>query len=163
MADYLAHFELVRKGNDLDDTTAALELATSLRDSAQGVLIHLGPVELANYQTLVTALTNRFEPGNFKEVYRADLKNRVRHHDEKLVDLAADVKKLVQKAYLGESRATTDRIGTESFIDALNDHDMEWAVYKTKRCSLDEALQYAIEYEAFHRSRGSRSPIPAGR
>ena len=72
--DYLVQFELIAEINRWDASTKALELATSLRDSAQGVLADLDDVERREYDCLVDALTSRFEPPNFAEVLGRNLK-----------------------------------------------------------------------------------------
>lgn len=41
----------------------------------------------------------------------------------------------------------------KKFIDALNDHDLEWAVLQGKPHSIEDAIKLALEYEAFKRDR----------
>jgi hypothetical protein len=137
--------------NEWNNNTKALQLVTSLRDSAQGVLADLEEEERRDYQTLVDALTFRFEPPNSVEMYRAELKCRSRQAGEKLCDLAQDIKRLVRRAHRDDPKSTRDRLARDSFLDALNNADLEWSVFKQKPTTVDEALQYAIEYEAFKR------------
>ena len=139
--------------NGWNDDIKALELATSLRDSAQSVLSDLDADGRRNYHSLVAALTTRFEPANFSEVFRAELKYRVRNPGEKLCDLAQDIKRLVRKAYMDDPKTTRDKIARDAFIDSLNDSDMEWSVHQQKPHTIDHALQYAIEYESFQKGR----------
>jgi hypothetical protein len=155
--DYLIQFELVATMNEWNNDMKALQLATSLRDSAQGVLADLEEEERRDYQTLVDALTLRFEPPNSAEMYRAELKCRSRQAGEKLCDLAQDIKRLVRRAHRDDPKSTRDRLARDSFLDALNDADMEWSVFKQKPTTVDEALQYAIEYEAFQKGRNRRT------
>ena len=35
------------------------------------------------------------------------------------------------------------------FIDAINDLELEWFVYQGKPKTIDEAMQLALEFEAF--------------
>lgn len=76
--DFLVHFEMVCEINGWDDITKALELATSLRGSAQAVLSDLRPDLRRSYVHLVAALTSRFQPSNQAELYRAPMKNKSR-------------------------------------------------------------------------------------
>jgi transposase InsO family protein len=155
--DYLVQFDLVAEVNRWSDTEKALELATSLRDTAQGVLAELDINQRRNYQALVAALTNRFEPPNFSEVYRAELKCRTRNQGEKLCDLVHDIKQLVRKAYSSDPTATRDKIARDVFIDSLNDPEMEWSVHQQKPVTVDQALKCAIEYESFQVGRRRRT------
>ena len=44
----------------------------------------------------------------------------------------------------------------DCFIDALNDHNLEWAVLQGKPHSVEDALKLALEYEAFQKGRRGR-------
>lgn len=39
------------------------------------------------------------------------------------------------------------------FINSLNEHELEWFVYQSKHQTVDEAMQLALEYEAFQAGR----------
>ncbi len=154
--DYLVHFEMVSDLNGWDQLTRALELATSLRGQAQSVLSDLTPEERRDFISLVKVLTWRFEPDNLSEIYRAQLKGRERHKDEALPVLCHDLKKLVRKAHPGAPPTFRDTIATDSFIDALGNEELEWAVHQAKPKTIDQALQAALEYEAFQTARRRR-------
>ena len=49
-----------------------------------------------------------------------------------------------------------EQLSKKSFIDALNDHDLEWAVLQGKPFSVEDALKLALEYEAYQRGRLGR-------
>jgi hypothetical protein len=148
---------MVAEINSWSQEDMALELATSLRDTALGVLGDVEVSERRNYNILVLSLTNRFEPPNYAEVYKAELKSRLRSKDENLCVLAQDIKRLIRKAYVGDPKTTRDKLARDAFIDALNEVDMEWEVYQKKPASIDHALQLAMEYEAFNKARRHRT------
>lgn len=50
-----------------------------------------------------------------------------------------------------------DSLGYRCFRDALNDHEMEWAVCQSSSESIEEALNLALKYEAFQMSRRRKS------
>ncbi|MCP3891055.1 MAG: hypothetical protein GY702_19640, partial [Desulfobulbaceae bacterium] len=102
--DYLVHFEMIAEINRWDQDEMALELATSLRDSALSVLSDIDVYDQRNYDVLVRALTNRFEPPNYAEVYKAELKSKVRQKGESLCVLVQDIKRLIRKIYVGDPR-----------------------------------------------------------
>ena len=155
-SDYLVQFELVANLNGWTDDVKALELATSLRDAAQGILADLDVTQLRNYPALAAALTNRFEPPNCAEMFRAELKCRSRSPGERLCDLVQDIKRLVRNAYPDDPKQTRAKLAKDSFVDALNDADMEWSIFQRKPNTVDEALQYAVEYESFQKGRNLR-------
>ena len=139
--------------NGWSDDIKALELATSLRDAAQGTLAHLHDAQLRNYHALVAALTNRFEPPNCAEMFKAELKCRSRNPGERLCDLAQDIKRLVTNAYPDDPKHTRAKLAKDSFMDTLNNADMEWPVSQRRPVTIDEALQYAVEYDSFQKGR----------
>ena len=105
---------------------------------------------------LVRALTTRFEPPNYAEFYKAELKSKVRQKGESLCVLVQDIKRLIRKIYVADPRQTREKLATEAFIDALEDIEMEWEVSKNKPVNIDIALQYAMEFEAFRMARSKR-------
>ena len=158
--DYLVQFDMVAELNPWlnrwDRVTKALELATSLRGGARSVLADLSPEDRNNYESLVAALAARFEPDNQSEVYRAQLKARRRKTGESLTELAQEVRRLTWKAYPSTNAEIREQLASECFIDALNDAELEWAVFQTKPSSLSGAVKAALEYEAFQTGRKRR-------
>ncbi len=154
--DYRVQFELVAEMNGWKQDAMAIQLATSLRGKAQSVLSDLMPEQRRCYFQLTKALSARFEPEDQAEMYRAQLKNRVRKRSEQVPELAQDIQKLVRKAYPTAVADTRDRLSRDNFIDALNDGEIEWAVYQGKPSTLEEAAKLALEFESFrmgHRRR----------
>ncbi len=129
----------------------AMELAVSLRGTAQGVLSDLRPEERKDYRSLVLALSSRFEPDNQAELHRAQLKNRVRNRGEALTELAQDIKRLTRMSYPQANAEIREQLAKEGFLDALCDPDLEWAVHQGKPNTVDEAVRLALEFEAFPR------------
>ena len=146
-------FDMIAALNGWDDHTKALELATSLTGDALAILTDLEPWQRRHYPELVKALVARFEPDNQSEVYRAQLKVKTREGTETLTELAQDIKKLVRKAYPNASLDMREIMAKDSFVDALNNADMEWSVFHGKPQTLCEAVTLALEYEAFHKGR----------
>jgi hypothetical protein len=75
----------------------------------------------------------------------AQVDTRRRKKGESLPELAQDVKRLIRLAHLS---ATYYR----AFWNALNDHDLEWAIVQSTTESIDEALHLAFRYEAYNMS-----------
>ena len=71
--DYLVQFELAAQENGWNQHTRAIRLACSQRGSAQALLNDLTPEIRKKYDRLVNTLTERFEPQNQCEIYKAQL------------------------------------------------------------------------------------------
>jgi hypothetical protein len=147
--DYFVQFEMVAELNRWGEKTKALELATNLRGAAQGILSDLRPEHRMSYRHLISALQARFEPTNQSELYRTQIKNRLRKKDEALTELAQDIKRLVRLAYPDAPNAVREQLARDCFIDALNDSELEWAVFQGKAYTVEEAVRVGLEYEAF--------------
>jgi hypothetical protein len=133
------------------DIEKALELAACLRDAAQGVLSDMRSESRKSYRDLVATWNNRFQPDNQAELYRAQMKNRLRKRAEPLSELSHDVKRLVRFAY--PAAEVREHLARDCFIDSLNNSDMEWAVFQGKPASVDAAMKLAVEFEAFQAGR----------
>lgn len=105
----------------------------------------------AHFTAFTSALAARFEPVQQSELYRAKIKSRVRRRAELTVKLAKDIRKLIRLAYPSAIADVREQLSKDCFIDALNDHDLEWAILQGKPRSVKDALKLALEYEAFQK------------
>ena len=126
-----------------------MELATSLRGAAQTVLSYLRQEQRTNFNQLISALTARFEPTNQTELYHTQIKGPLRKKSESVQELETDIKQLVRRTYPKATNDLKDQIARDCFIDSINDHELEWFVYQGKPKTVDEAMQLALEFEAF--------------
>ncbi|CAC5376490.1 unnamed protein product [Mytilus coruscus] len=151
--DYLVQFELIAAINKWSDIEKALELATSLRGTAQSILTDLRPEMRTNFIQLTAALASRFQPENQAEMYRAQMKSKIRGRTEQIPVLGQDIKRLVRLAYPSAPIEIKEQLACDCFIDSLNDVDMGWAIFQAKAKSINNAIQVALEYEAFQNDR----------
>ena len=151
--DFLVQFELVAQLAGWHPSVMALELAGSLRGTAIAVLSDLQPSERTHYPTLVRALMDRFEPENQKQLYKAQLKSRYRRMDESIPELAQEINRLVRGAYVELPPDLRDGMAKDAFIDALNNRDLELAVFQSQARTLQQAVKVAMEFEAFQSTR----------
>ncbi|XP_045111057.1 uncharacterized protein LOC123504537 [Portunus trituberculatus] len=135
-----------------NDTEKALQLATALRGQAVEVLGHLSPAQRASYQSVAEALKRRFGHHLQAEVYRARLKRRTRGRDETLSQLAQE---LVRRAYPAAPEEMIVVLARDSFVDALNDQQLQIYVKQAHPGDLQVALARALEFEAFMKTSGS--------
>ena len=157
--DYLVHFELIAEINRWNNTEKALELATSLRGDAQGILGDIRAENRHDYEHLVSALKARFQPENQSELYRAQMKGRLRRKNETLSELAQDIKRMIRLGYPNATVEIKEQLARDCFLDSLNDSEMEWTVFQGKPKSIDHALRLALEFEAFQQAR-KRNRVP---
>ena len=99
------------------------------------------------------ALKARFEPENQIQLHRAKLKSIIRRENEPLPQLAQEIGRLVRVANPGVPLEIRENLAKDSFLDALNDRELELSVFQSQPKSLPDALRIALEIEAFHRSR----------
>jgi hypothetical protein len=62
-------------------------------------------------------------------------------------------------AYPSAPTEVREQLARDCFVDSLNEAELEWAIFQGKAKNIDDAVQIALEYEAFQngrRRRGSR-------
>ena len=154
--DYLGLFDLAAFANKWDKQTSAIKLACSLRGSAAALLSDLTPEMKRDYDRLVKALTERFEPENQCDIYKAQMKQRVRKRDEPLTELVQDIKRLTRMAYPSAFLDIRDTLSKDCFIEALNDADMKLFICQKEPETLDDAARIVLKYEVFSQGRRKR-------
>ena len=154
--DYQVQFELIAELNGWNTSTMAIYLAASLSDSAQAVLTDLDANSRRNYKALRDALSLRFGNGEKMEVFRSQLKSRVRGKDESLPELAQSIQRLVRQAYPDAPLSVWEVLAKDHFVDAIPDTDIRWKVLQTRPGTVQEALATATEVEAFQISERQR-------
>lgn len=153
---YSAQFEMLADAQGWDGTKRALQLASALRGQAVEVLGHLTPVQRSSYQCVVGAIQWRFSHQHQAEVYRARLKKRVWRQSETLPQLAQDVESLVRRAHPSAPEEMVIELAHESFIDALQDQQLQIYIKQAHPGDLQVAPARALEFEAFLGTTGNK-------
>jgi hypothetical protein len=60
---------------------------------------------------------------------------------------------LIRLAHPSATAEIHDKLSYRAFRNALNDHDLEWAIVQSTTESIDEALHLALKYEAYNMSK----------
>ena len=154
--DYHAQFELVAILNGWNEEAKALELATNLRGSARSILADLDPDKRYDYESLVSALSARFEPDYQADMYLAQIRNRTRQKSESLPELGQAIKRLARYALPSAPSNVRQWLALTQFTEALNNEPLEFAVKQARPETVDEAVKIAMETEAFWLSRQRR-------
>lgn len=102
--------------NNWDGSRKALYLASSLSGNALSVLSELPPTKRRNYSLLVEILRNRYGSENGAEVFRSQLRTRVKNKNETMTELAQSVRKLTRKAYPGAPQHLIDTLALDHLL-----------------------------------------------
>ena len=148
---YITHFEMCARINGWDNNAKLQYLAVLLTGTAQQVLGSLPKEATGDFDKLVKALEARFDPTGRKELHRAQLRNRRQKTSESLVEMAEDIRRLVDKVYADLPADSRDMMGKDHFVDALNDSEIRTRVIQMRTSTLDEAVAVAVELEALQR------------
>ena len=123
----------------------ATYLAVSLKGTALTVLSNIPGDSLYNYSSLITALEAQFGCA-----YQAELHQKTGlERGESLAELAEEVERLARLAYPEAPPEMLKLLAKDRFIDTLADGDMRLSMRQSHPKSLGEALQTALELEAF--------------
>ncbi len=112
-----------------------------------------------DYDKLVKALHGRFDPLGRKELYRAQLRNRLQKTTESLVEMAEEIRRLVEKSYVDLPPESKDHMGRDHFLDALADGDIRIRVMQMRTTTLDGAVAAAVELEALQKAEKERRMV----
>ena len=117
----------------------------------------LDKTQRTSYTDLVAALDSRFGTSNRTEMFRVSLRSRTRKPEETLPELAQAIRRLTKQAYPDATVSLQDAIAKDQFIEALTDPELRWKVHQVKAVTLTEALDAAVEVEAFFSAEKQRS------
>lgn len=148
---YISHFESVSDINGWNLCEKAKYLKASLKGDALETLADLSSTKM-DFETLSTALETRFGHAHKGPLFRAQLTMRTRERGESVQQLAQAIRKLVSYAYPALNSKARDDIALEHFRNALNDMELQRAVFMSKPTSLAEAVAIAAETESFQRA-----------
>ena len=147
--DYVAHFESCALLNEWTEEDMVAFLRTRLSGVARRTLKSVLTTKHQTYDQIITALGNRFEPEDREDLYLSQLRARRKLHDEKLEDLADDIRRLCELAYPTYDFEALERVGRNHFLDAISDPQLRHDISLSGAKTLTRAAQVASEREAF--------------
>ena len=150
---YLAHFENVAVVNNWDSHEKAQYLGVSLRGEACQTSQLLDPEMRSSYHALVTALAKRFHPQHNRDLYRTQIRARVRKEKESLPHLAQSIRTMALEAYPTADNELFESLCCDHFLDSLIDDDLKMHLLRTESQTLDEVLSHAIKFESHLQAR----------
>lgn len=146
--DFLTQFDITSEINGWDYKAKSLYLANSLTGAARSLLNELTDDLRRDYKSLVQKLTARFGSENRAEVFRAQLKSRVKGKGETIPELAQAIKKLTRQSYPKATLDVIETLALDHFIDALTESEIRLRLREVGPKSLSEAETIAVRMEA---------------
>ena len=159
LTEFLEAFQISVEINKWNYEAKGLYLASSLHGNARTILQELETTEKRDYRTLVKKLTERYGSLNKVEVFRTQLKNRVRKPGESISELAQNIRKLSIQSYPNAPKTWIETIGLDSFIDALTDSDIRIKLKEAELTTISEAEQTGIRLEAYRTADKQRHQV----
>ena len=155
--DYVAHFESCALLNEWSEEDKVAFLRTRLSGVARRTLKSVLTNAHQTYDQIIAALGNRFEPEDREDLYLSQLRGRRKLADEKLEDLADDIRRLCELAYPTYDFDALERVGRNHFLDAITDSQLRHDISLSGAKTLTRAAQVAAEREAFLEGERARS------
>ena len=150
--DYICHFEQVALWNKWNDNEKAAQLSISLRGIAQRVLSELTAADLANYNQLKSALSQRFYPPEREAAYRCEFRSKKRRREESAADYGYNLRRLANRAFPKIPMNMREGLIIEQYISGLGNPELKRHVQFSHPTTLDKAISLAVEFEAFEGS-----------
>ena len=102
---------------------------------------------------------NRFGLGGKAEVYLAQLRRRRRQPKESLQELGQTIRELCALSYPEFDEKGQDRLARGHFLDAVVTPEIREGLFRAQPRTLDDAVEAALNTEAFVRMEGQRNEV----
>lgn len=146
--NYKRQFEAAASANHWTELDKAISLTVSLRGDAINVLQTIPPSEEKDYQQLVKRLNARYGSAHTEGVCFAKLRYRVQKPRESLQEFGADISRLVRLACPDAPESFLESLSVGSFVDGLEDAEIQQAIMLARPKTLTESLTLALEFQA---------------
>ncbi|XP_073847838.1 uncharacterized protein [Musca autumnalis] len=140
-------FETLAARDSWNDNDKAVSLLMALKGDAADVLQSIPAASRNNYGDIMAALERKYGSEHKQEIYRMELRGRVQKPNETLQDFAADIERLAQLAYPGETHPLVDRIKIETFASGIRDSEIKFATYAAPIGTFAETVSFALAQE----------------
>ena len=103
----------------------------------------------ADYDSVKTALTERFEPPSKRELYNAELQIRTKRQNEGWVDFAEELRRLTEKSFPELDPKSLEQMALSHFLSRLTNPQVAFAVRQQRPKKLEEAVRATLEIESY--------------
>ena len=146
--DFLTQFEITSEINGWNYRSKSLCLENSLTGAARALLNELNDIQRRDYRRLVQKLKERYGSENRAEVFRSQLKSRIKGKGETTAELAQAIRKLTRQAYPQVSLDVVEALSVDHFIDALPESEIRLRLREVGPTTLAEAERIAVRMDA---------------
>jgi hypothetical protein len=159
--EYRSHFERVCRLNGWNGHRLDY-LWINLSSTAAAYAENLPRRRTRTYRDLVQAMEDRFGDSKMADIYKAELRNKKRKEGESLPALGQEVRRLVQYAYPGVGLGGVEELAIERFRESLSSSEQRMSVHQAHPHTLEQAIQIAMDMEAWQLSEQRRSSVEKG-
>ena len=147
--NYHRLFEDTAKWNHWTYSQKGHQLSMAMRGEARLVVDELATESQWDYNQLVAALKQRFDPEGQEVIYQTELMSRRRQSGETTMEYGHALSRLASKAYPTLAATHREPWVVRQFIEGLGSGDLCRYVGLKHPKTLTEAITYACDYEAF--------------
>ncbi|MES9884656.1 MAG: hypothetical protein ABW185_27750 [Sedimenticola sp.] len=144
---WLRNYNQIAMLNKWSEEYKLARLATVLESDANSKYWECSDDERSDWDSMVTALTNKFAPESNRATFQATLETRRRRRDETLDAYMSTIKNLARKAFPEWDEKYRDLMVQKYFTDGLDNSFRIWVLQANPKTA-DEALQVALRTEA---------------
>ncbi|XP_064631975.1 uncharacterized protein LOC135494571 [Lineus longissimus] len=149
--DWVERVRIVQRVNHWSEEQLMSFVPLRLKDDAFRVYKDMHDFEKCNFDTFCETFRLRGCPADVK-VFKARLAARRKLETETYVQLAADIRRLVLKAFPSAGVAIREEMAVDYFTQALTDREVRLQVRRADCDTLDDALSRALAEESFQRA-----------
>ena len=153
-ADYLKHFEMVSLWNGWREDEKAVQLSMSLTGTARQAWTDSfsDPQASLSYDSLVSALTQRFKPDGHEEAYKAEFRRKTKTKEESFLEFGHRLRRLAIRAFPKINHESREELVVDQFLMGLIDPEMRRHVSLAHPRNVDQAITLATEFETLTQS-----------
>lgn len=158
-SDFILQFEDVSDWNKWTYREMGQQLSMALKGDALKLISSLTSDQRRDYFELKKVLQQRYNPRERTPAYKSEFKARRRQRGETLEDFGYSLRRLSHFAYPDHPYEVRDELVVDKFIEGLVDKEMGRHVQFQHPKSLEDAISYAVEFEAFEKNYESSTGV----
>ena len=147
--DWITRFKNVATVNGWDAEAKLNWIKVCLAGRAQKAFQSLPEASRADYDTVKTALTERFEPPSKRELYNAELQIRTKRQNEGWADFAEELRRLTEKSFPELDPKSLEQMALSHFLSRLTNPQVAFAVRQQRPKKLEEAVRATLEIKSY--------------
>ena len=110
------------------------------------------PQASLSYDSLVSALTQRFKPDGHEEAYKAEFRHRTKTKEESFLEFGHRLRRLAIRAFPKINHESREELVVDQFLMGLIDPEMRRHVSLAHPRNVDQAITLATEFETLTQS-----------